>query len=184
MLINCIFLAISSSIDSLGIGITYGIRNIKISFASKFILLAISIFISFISVCFGSFLTCFLPDFFTNFFASFILFIIAFIIIIKSLFDKKTHNNSYFDFNHSNIIDPKESCFLSLALSLDSFGIGISSSLIGINPLFFTFFISIFQFVFLNFGIWIGYKIKKYSNIPNFVWSFISAFLLFAIRTI
>lgn len=30
MLLNCIILAISSSIDSLGIGITYGIKNTKI----------------------------------------------------------------------------------------------------------------------------------------------------------
>ena len=29
MLINCFILAISSSIDSLGIGVTYGIKNKK-----------------------------------------------------------------------------------------------------------------------------------------------------------
>ena len=35
MLINSIILAISSSIDSLGIGITYGIKNTKISSKAK-----------------------------------------------------------------------------------------------------------------------------------------------------
>ena len=37
-----LFLAISSSIDSFGIGITYGIRNTKISNSAKLILFVIS----------------------------------------------------------------------------------------------------------------------------------------------
>ena len=37
MLLNSLFLAISSSIDSLGIGITYGIKNIFSNFATTFI---------------------------------------------------------------------------------------------------------------------------------------------------
>lgn len=50
MLINSLLLAISSSIDSLGIGITYGIRNIKISFLGKLILFTISFLIAFLSI--------------------------------------------------------------------------------------------------------------------------------------
>lgn len=42
MLPNSIILAITSSIDSLGIGITYGIRSIYISNIGKFILFIIS----------------------------------------------------------------------------------------------------------------------------------------------
>lgn len=38
MLINSFILAISSSIDSLGIGITYGIRNTNISILGKIFL--------------------------------------------------------------------------------------------------------------------------------------------------
>ena len=56
MLINIIFLAISSSIDSLGIGITYGIKNTRISYMAKIVLFVISFLISFLSVCFGDIL--------------------------------------------------------------------------------------------------------------------------------
>ena len=43
MLLNAFILAISSSIDSLGIGITYGIKNTKISYLGKLILFSISL---------------------------------------------------------------------------------------------------------------------------------------------
>ena len=42
MLINSIILAVSSSIDSLGIGITYGMKNTKISYLAKIVLFVIS----------------------------------------------------------------------------------------------------------------------------------------------
>ncbi len=53
MLINSFVLALSSSVDSLGIGITYGIKNTKISYAGKIVLFVISFSISILSVWFG-----------------------------------------------------------------------------------------------------------------------------------
>lgn len=184
MFINCIVLAISSSIDSLGIGITYGIKNTKISILSKIILLCISLSISFLSVSFGNFLTSILSETFTNLIGGFILFLIGVFVIVKSFFDNNSSNNTYYDFNHSNLIDPKESIFLGLALSLDSFGIGVSSSLIGSNSLLFPLLVSIFQFVFLSLGIKIGKNINKLSNISDFIWSLISGVLLICIGLI
>ena len=46
MLISSFILAISSSIDSLGIGITYGIKNTKISLLGKVVLFVISFSVS------------------------------------------------------------------------------------------------------------------------------------------
>ena len=45
MFINSLILALSSSIDSLGIGITYGIKNTRISYMAKIVLFVISFFI-------------------------------------------------------------------------------------------------------------------------------------------
>ena len=53
MLINSLLLALSSSIDSLGIGITYGLKNTKISVLAKLVLFFISFSISVLSVWFG-----------------------------------------------------------------------------------------------------------------------------------
>ena len=56
MFINSLILALSSSIDSLGIGITYGIKNTRISYMAKIVLFVILFLISFLSVCFGDIL--------------------------------------------------------------------------------------------------------------------------------
>ncbi len=73
MFINSLFLAIASSIDSFGIGITYGIKNTKISKLSKIVLFLISFFTCIISIWFGNFFKNFLPDFIADFIGSGIL---------------------------------------------------------------------------------------------------------------
>ncbi len=73
MLINSLVLALSSSLDSLGIGITYGIKNTKISCLAKFVLFVISFSISVLSVWFGDMLKNFFSDFFTKVFGNLIL---------------------------------------------------------------------------------------------------------------
>lgn len=181
MFINCLFLAVSSSIDSLGIGVTYGIKNTKISTFSKFILLFISFLVSLTSVFFGDFLSSVLPKCFNDFIGCFFLLIIGGSILIKSVLDHNSFDNNCFDFNNSNLIDPKEAVALGFALSLDSFGIGVSSSLIGSSSLIFPFLISFFQFVFLSLGIFLGTKLHKVSLFPDSIWSFVSGLLLVCI---
>lgn len=178
MLINSIILAISSSIDSLGIGITYGIKNMEISFLSKLILFIISLVISFISIFLGDLLNNYLTNNLISYIGSGILIFIGFSVIIKSLFEHKNEKNNYYDFNYSNLIDPKEAVFLGLSLSLDSFGIGVSYSLIENNYFLFPFFISIFQIIFLSTGNMLGKKIKNISNLPDFLYGLISGILL------
>lgn len=85
-------------------------------------------------------------------------------------------NNS--DFDHSNNIDCKEALFLGVALSLDTIGIGISSSMLEISYFFFPLFVSIFELFFLSFGSLLGRKIKNISNIPENIWSILAGFLL------
>ena len=82
------------------------------------------------------------------------------------------------DLDFSNSIDFKEAFFLAFALSLDCFCIGIGSSMIGINSIFFPLFISIFQFIFLSLGNLIGKKLLQLSHLPDNIWSIISGTLL------
>ncbi len=178
MLFNCFVLAISSSIDSLGIGVTYGIKNKKISFWSTIILFIISLLVSFVSVFSGKILLNFLPKYITELIGCFILFCIGFFVIVKAIFEKKSGNKNDFDFNNSNLIDPKEAVFLGLALSLDNFGIGISSSLISASYILFPILISIFQFIFLSLGIIIGKKVSKFIGFSDFICSILSGILL------
>lgn len=97
-MINYILLAISVSIDSLGIGVTYGIRNTKIYFFSKIILFIISILITSLAVSIGGLICTILPSSFANYIGIFILVFLGIWIIYQS-FDKDSKNNMRKDEN-------------------------------------------------------------------------------------
>ena len=183
MLFNIILLAFSTSLDSFGIGITYGIKNIKISFFSKMILFFISFCITYISVIFGDYLSTFFSSF-GNLIGSCILIFIGVIMLLKSLFEMKHKKTFDYDFNNSNLIDPKEALILAFALSMDSFGIGVSSSLINAKSIFFPFIASIFQYLFLTLGNLFGKFAHTSKLLPDCIWSIISSMLLILIGVI
>ena len=73
MLINSLLLALYSIIDSLGIGITYGIKNTRISNIGKVVLFFISFLISVLAVWFGDILKNIFSDFATKLIGNVIL---------------------------------------------------------------------------------------------------------------
>ena len=80
-----------------------------------------------------------------------------------------------------NKIETKEAIYLGTALSLDSFGIGIGGSIIGLNTFLFPFLVASFQLLFITIGTYLGNKIKNISNIPENIWSILSGTLLILI---
>lgn len=207
MLLNSLILAISSSIDSLGIGITYGIKNTKISYMAKVILFAISFSISILSIWFGNVIKDIFPIYITKFIGSFILILMGIFICFQALKKDDKNNISnvqkfheekiysffikflgitvkiiknpiYSDLDKSNMIDPKEALFLGIALSLDSFVIGIGSSIMGISSTMFPLLVSIFQLIFLSFGNFLGRKLHSFGSFPDNIWSVFSGTLL------
>ena len=85
MLLTTILLAISTSIDSLGIGITYGIKNTLISFKGKLVIFFVSFLITLISLYFGSIIRVILPWYISDYLGSFIFIIIVILIFISAL---------------------------------------------------------------------------------------------------
>lgn len=224
MLLSSISLALSVSVDSLGIGITYGLKNTRITNISKVILFAISLFISFLSIGIGNLLIYLLPEFFTKLIGVIIIVCMGIFVIFQAIKKKqedfkkeseKIENNTinkpefnleqkekriykFFirplgitiqiirdpisgDLDNSQNIDAKEAIFLGLAMSLDSFCIGIGTSMMGISSLLFPFMIASFQLLFLYSGIYLGSKIVKHSNLPANIWNIISGGILIGI---
>lgn len=208
MLINSLVLAFSSSIDSLGIGITYGIKDTKISVLAKIVLFVISFSISVLSVWFGDMIKTFFSDFATKLIGNIILISMGFFICYQVLrkndsksqpsdfihaYDEKIYsffidflgitikiikNPRYSDLDASNSIDAKEALFLGSALSLDCFCIGSCGSILGVNSFLFPLFISVFQLIFLSMGNLLGKKLHGLSRLPDNVWSILSGILL------
>ena len=218
MFLHALILTISSSIDSLGIGITYGIRKTTISFIAKMILFAIAFIVSVISIWIGGTLKDIFSPNIIGYIGSFILILIGIFIFLQSIKNKNISDKninkslrkelneqqkiySFFikclgitvqilknpissDFDKSNTIDAKEAVFLGLALSLDSFGVGMSFGMIENFTFYFPLFISLFQLFFLNFGNLLGKKLSNFSSIPENFWSIISGILLIIIGLI
>lgn len=214
MLLNCLFLAISSSIDSLGIGITYGIKNTKITMGAKSILFFISFIVSVISIYFGNLLKYIFPDFLIHYLGSFLLILMGLFMCFQSIKVSKQEykikndknlkisdtekiysffikclgitikiikNPSSSDLDKSNVIDSKEALFLGLALSLDSFCIGIGFSMLNTFSIIFPLLTSCFQLFFLSLGNYCGKKLYSFSKLPDNIWSTISGILLIMI---
>lgn len=208
MLLTCLLLALSVSIDSFGIGITYGLRNTKISIISKILLFIISIFFTTFSIFLGTILIDILPKNYVKLIGSILLFCIGLWIIhqaikkdtnitkqpkeqIKKIYSifikflgitiKIIRDPKSSDLDNSKTIDWKEAIFLGIALSIDSIGVGIGSSIIGINSFLFPILVASFQLIFLSLGKNISMKIFKLYKLPENIWSIISGILLIII---
>lgn len=182
-MLNSLLLAISSSIDSLGIGITYGIKNTKISKLGKIILFVISLLTTYISILFGNIIQYIFPNTLTNFLGCFVLVCMGIYICFQALKKEKDSQNIFnspisSDLDHSQVIESKEALFLAIALSLDSFCIGICGSMTDINLNLFPFLVSILQLFFLSMGSYLGIHIRNFCKLPQNIWSIVSGFLL------
>ena len=160
-MLNSFFLAITSSIDSFGIGITYGIKKTKIALLGKIILFIISLSITYSSILLGNITKQILSTILIKILGSIILISIGIYIILEALKKKDNYSNIFndplcSDLDNSNTIDSKESLLLALALSLDSFCIGYGGSMNITNINLFPFLVSIFQILFLSIGSFLG----------------------------
>ena len=174
MIFNCILLALSVSIDSLSIGISYGIKKTKINNMSNIILFAISFCITCGSIFLGHYISALFSPTASTILGS------SFLIILGVYNIYKTINNPItdYDIDHSNNIDAKEAIFLGLALSIDSACVGIGSGIIGINDIILPLLVASFQLIFINCGNWIANSIIKYVNISERTLAIFSSIIL------
>ncbi|MBR1802545.1 MAG: manganese efflux pump [Clostridia bacterium] len=177
MLIKYSLLALSTSIDSIGIGIAYGLRNIKISRRATVILFAIALIVSTLAIAIGNIIHQILPGNITSWLGGGFLVLMGIILLLQSMKEP----NSY-DVDNSKQIDSKEAISLGIALSLDSFSIGIGTGVVGENIIWiFPILVAIFQIVFLKLGGLIGNKLTKISHLPSSIWNILAAILLIII---
>jgi len=174
MLFNCIILALSVSIDSLGIGISYGIKHTKILKKANIILFIISFFMTALSILAGHYISQIFSENVSTFIGSIFLIAIGFYGMYKNFLENPTN----YDLDNSNIIDKKEAIFLGLALSIDSICVGLGSGIIGINDIFLPLFVSFFQLIFINCGNKFSCKIISKFKFSEKNLSFISSAVL------
>jgi len=181
MLLNIIILGITLSIDSVFVGITYGIKGTKIPFFPFAVILVFSILYAGISILLGSYLKTLLSVHIVKIAGAFILTALGLNMIIKPFIKEKAEvsekkalglikyldmsvqvfrNSAVGDVDDSGVIDIKEAFFLTLALSVDSLVAGIAGGILSFSVWLFPLITGALQTLFLCFGIFLGNELK------------------------
>jgi len=181
-LLSILILGITLSIDSVFVGITYGIRGTKIPFSSFSVILIFSVLYAAISVLFGSYLKTLLDLYSIKIFGVIILSALGINMIVKSFQKDKTEkqgekeaefidlvnlrvqvyqNPNVGDTDNSGVIEPKEAFVLTLALSVDSLVAGIAGGMLSFPIWLFPIVVGVFQTLFFSLGIVFGKLFKE-----------------------
>jgi len=145
--------AISSSIDNFGVGISYGIRGIRIGFLSNLVIAVICLILSEAGILFGQFLTAVLPGVFPVLVGALLLSVIGIRIVLLAVPRKKRipavdcergtqakglagilQNPEKADFDKSGEIGLGEACILGVALAANAVTNGLGAGLLGFSP--------------------------------------------------
>ncbi len=181
-----LLLALSLSIDALGIGISYGLRRITFPTASKF-LLALETFLMMEGfILAGRGLALLLPSTAGKTLAPCFLLLFGLWLCLQGFRKAKeppsplasVQQPSVCDKDASQTLDPKEALLLGFILSLDSLGIGISAAASGMEISKLPMFAAIFQTFFLLLGASFGMKLQTSAKIRENLWTLVSGGIL------
>ncbi|MDR1542281.1 MAG: sporulation membrane protein YtaF [Clostridiales bacterium] len=170
-------LAASSSLDNLGVGISYGIRSIRVSFSSNLLISGVCLVFSYFGIVSGRWISGILPGVFPLIASALLLAAIGLRIIIMAAPGKSAltlkkerslgissilQNPELADMDKSKHISTIEALVLGAALSANALTNGLSAGLIGFSPLAISIAASTGSFITL----WAGVKAgKKFANV-------------------
>ncbi|WP_249870316.1 sporulation membrane protein YtaF [Oceanobacillus saliphilus] len=184
-----LLLVTAVSLDSFGVGITYGIRKIKVPTIPLLIIMLCSGIIVYTSMVVGDFISVFISEESAKILGGSILIalgLFSLVNIIRSRFKKPmnepeekmpttrihdfktvitTPDNA--DLDRSGTISAGEAFLLGLALALDAFGAGIGASMLGYPPLITAFMTACMSGFFLNFGMNLGIFLSRNKKLQR-----------------
>ncbi|MGM8212370.1 sporulation membrane protein YtaF [Virgibacillus sp. W0430] len=180
------FLVVAVSIDGFGVGITYGLRKIKVPVNALVIIMICSGAIVFLSMKIGSILQTFISPVTAKLLGGLILICLGFFVLFQMIRSKvntvkmTVQSTKRFrdiktvlatpdqaDLDQSGIISAKEAVLLGTALALDAFGAGLGAALLGYSPLVTTILIAFTSGLFVFSGIKIGLLLSKNKHMEK-----------------
>ncbi|MCJ7842029.1 manganese efflux pump [Lederbergia sp. NSJ-179] len=158
-------LTISSSIDNLGVGLSYGIRGIRISTYSNCIIALICFLFSVVGIYFGIWIAHILHGGLPTILGAVILAIIGIRIILLAKptnSPKTTYSlNKSVGLQDSSYIGTGESIILGVALSANALTNGVGAGLLGISPILISFLAAAGSFFAIWAGVTWGFKLMN-----------------------
>lgn len=171
--------AISSSVDNLGVGLSYGIRNIRIGLMSNLVVAVICFLFSEAGILFGQWLSIIMPGVLPVLVGALLLFIIGIRIILLAAPRKKELSNDevkntvaqnqsitailenpeIVDVDNSGEIGLGEAIILGIALSANALTNGLGAGLLGLSPLAISLTAAVGSFITVWLGVYLGHKV-------------------------
>ncbi|BAB06870.1 sporulation membrane protein YtaF [Halalkalibacterium halodurans] len=200
-LVSLLALAFAVSLDSFGVGLTYGLRKMKIPFKSLLFIAGCSAVSILIAMGFGMTIQQYLSPAIAESLGGIILILIGCWALYQAFRPAKNGHKTkddhvilnfeikmlgvvirilrkpmVADFDNSGAITGREAVILGIALSLDAFGAGIGAALIGFHPLYMAVSVAVMSALFVSLGMKSGYRFADSYWIKRF--SFIPGLLL------
>lgn len=141
-LLPSLLFGISASLDALIVGISFGLRRVRIPIWQNLIISLVTLLGTCLSAALGNRLLPLLPSFLAGCLGSLILVLFGIYYITKwvlaNLRNSRTVNKESPELTEASAnagLSPWEICFLSLTLSVNNIGIGLSASMAGLRML-------------------------------------------------
>ncbi|MDD4801556.1 MAG: sporulation membrane protein YtaF [Syntrophomonas sp.] len=187
-LLAVLLFALAVSADGFMVGISYGIRKIKLPFLSLLLICLASAAAVTVAMLLGKGLTSFFSPIAASRLGAITIIFIGFFFLLQSLRQKlgMIENNevdplvsikvkplgiiiqilkepSAADFDQSGEIGTQEAFFLGLALAMDALGAGIGIAMAGYNIFFTALSVGVLKFLLVKSGLIIGQRVKNES---------------------
>lgn len=168
-----IALTVSSSIDNLGVGLSYGIRKVNIRIDKNILIAVICFFFSYAGISFGLWIASILPGILPLVVGAFLLLIIGIRIILlantdksktdhskeKGRYKEKLQVNKFDTLSELEEIGWGESIVLGIVLSANALTNGVGAGLIGLSPWLISFLAAAGSFVTVWAGVRLGSRL-------------------------
>ena len=171
-------LAVAVSVDCFSVGITYGLRSIKVGIISLLIISGISTAAIFSTSLLGSGISTLMSGKLGNHLGGLLLIVIGLWIIITSYLELYGQEGKFISFNFKSVkiiikilkkpakadfdksgtINNIEASVLGLALALDAMAVGFGTGLIGYSTFLMPFIVGLTTLIFVSGGYHIGQK--------------------------
>lgn len=187
--LSIFILAMAISLDGFVVGITYGLKKIKITFLPILIISIASGVTVLLSMNVGSILAKLISPLWAEKIGGVLLILIGSCLFLNSLdnredreeiIEESLETKELFSFrikslgiiinilrepvradlDYSGQISKKEAVFLGVALALDAFGAGVGAAMAGYHPYLTAFTVFAFKFLLLTTGVFLGEKIE------------------------
>ncbi|MDK2821411.1 MAG: hypothetical protein PWP31_1376 [Clostridia bacterium] len=198
MFLASLLLALAVSLDGLGVGLSYGLRKIRVPLISLILVSIVSMAASFLSMSIGHFLARIFNPTLAGRLGAIILLILGITIILEAYLKKDEFltteetllkfrlprlglviqilkEPSKADQDFSGSISSREALTLGIALALDALGIGFGAAAAGFSLLWVPIYIGLCQLALVSSGLFLGQKLevenlgKRGAAIPGLI---------------